>query len=119
MANTQKTFALILGIVLLLVGILGFIDNPLVGDAGFFGTNTIQDVLHLIGGVFGIYAGTKGQGKGYNMILGWIGLVLGILGFIPGIDSLFAQLLNINTEITVLHLVIGIVCLGVYYMSKK
>ncbi|MEK6800876.1 MAG: DUF4383 domain-containing protein [Nanoarchaeota archaeon] len=119
MANTQKTFALILGIVLLLVGILGFIDNPLVGEAGFFGTNTIQDVLHLIGGAFGIYAGTKGQGKGYNMILGWIGLVLGILGFIPGIDSLFAQLLNINTEITVLHLVIGIVCLGVYYMSKK
>ena len=39
--GAQKTFALILGIVLLLVGILGFFDNALVGDAGLFGT--LQD----------------------------------------------------------------------------
>jgi hypothetical protein len=119
MASTQKTFALILGIVLLLVGIAGFIDNPLVGDSGYFGTNMYQDVLHLIAGLFGIYVGTKGKGPGYNATIGWIGLALGVLGFIPGVDSLFASLLNINMSITVLHLVIGIVCLGVYYKASK
>ena len=119
MAGIQKTFALILGIVLLLVGILGFFNNPLVGKDGFFGTNVWQDVLHLIAGAIGIYAGTKGKGQGYNMVVGWIGIALGVLGFIPGVSTLFADLLNINTNITILHLVIGVVCLLVYYTGKK
>lgn len=118
MARTQKTFAFILGIILLLVGILGFIENPLVGEGSPFGTNTIQDVLHLIAGAAGIYAGTKGTGKGYNLTIGWIGLTLGILGFIPGIDALLGTYLSINTEITILHLVIGLVSLGVGYKAK-
>ena len=117
--GTQKVFALVLGIVLLIVGIAGFIENSFVGDTGYFGTNTFQDILHLIAGAFGLYVGTKGEGPGYNMSIGWIGVALGILGFIPAIDTLFAQLLNINKAITVLHLVIGVVALGVYYGTSK
>lgn len=117
--GAQKTFALILGVVLLLVGILGFINNPLVGDSGLFGTNTMQDILHLIAGAFGVYVGTKGMGPGFNMTIGWIGIVLGVLGFIGPIADLFASLLNINTAITVLHLAIGVVCLLVYYGASK
>ena len=119
MASTQKTFALILGIVLALVGIIGFFDNPLVGDTGFFGTNTFQDVLHIIAGLFGIWVGTKGEGPGYNMTIGWIGIVLAVLGFIPMINGLLLDYLKINTSITVLHLVIGIVALLVYYATSK
>ncbi len=117
--GAQKTFALILGVVLLLVGVLGFFENPLVGDSGLFGTNTYQDVLHLIAGAFGVYVGTKGMGPGFNMTIGWAGIVLGVLGFISPIATLFASLLNINTAITVLHLAIGVVCLLVYYGSNK
>ena len=117
--GAQKTFALILGVVLLLVGVLGFINNPLVGDDGLFGTNMYQDVLHLIAGAFGVYVGTKGMGPGFNMTLGWSGIALGVLGFIGPIADLFASLLNINTAITVLHLAIGVVCLLVYYGSSK
>src|SRR3989338_5925751 len=114
--SAQKAFALILGIVLLLVGILGFISaNGLVGEDAFFGSNAIQNILHLIAGAFGIYAGTKGKGQGYNSIIGWIGVVLGVLGFIPGITEVLADLLMINTEITILHLAIGIVSLLVYF----
>lgn len=116
--GTRKTFALVLGIVLAIVGILGFLDNGIVGSAGFFGTNTYQDVLHLIAAAFGIYAGTKGMGDTYNKTVGWISLALGILGFIPGVDNLFFNLLNINTNITVLHLAIGVVCLWVGYKTK-
>ena len=119
MANVQKTFALILGIVLLLVGILGFFANGIVGDNGYFGTNTSQDILHLIAGAFGVYAGTKGKGKGYNATLGWIALVVGVLGFIPGINTMLADYLNINNEISVLHVVIGLVSLGVFYFVKE
>ncbi|MEK6918918.1 MAG: DUF4383 domain-containing protein [Nanoarchaeota archaeon] len=116
MNNTQKTFALILGIVLLLVGIWGFFTTSILG---IFGVNMIQSVIHVIVGLLGIYAGTKGMGYGYNMAVGWGGIVLGILGFVPGVDSLLMSLLNINTAITVLHLVIGVVCLAVYYGVSK
>ena len=119
MASTQKIFALVLGVVLLLVGILGFIGNPLVGDAGYFTTNTTQDILHIIAGLIGIWVGTMGSGPGFNISLGWIALVLGAIGFIPGAKELLLQYLNINTNITILHVVIGIVTLGVYYMTDK
>ena len=116
--GVQKTFALILGIVLVLVGILGFIGNPLVGDTGYFGTNTVQDVLHIIAGAFGIYVGTKGKGPGYNKTLGWIGIVLGILGFIPGVSGLLATYLNINAQISVLHIVLGVLFAAVGYKAR-
>ncbi|MBX4196455.1 DUF4383 domain-containing protein [Candidatus Pacearchaeota archaeon] len=119
MANVQKTFALILGIVLLLVGILGFFPNGIVSETGYFTVNMYQSILHVIAGLCGIYAGTKGEGQGYNAIIGWIGIALGILGFIPVAKDLLLQYLNIQTSITVLHLVIGVVCLGVYYGVSK
>ena len=117
--SAQKTFALVMGIVLVIIGLLGFFNNPIVGEDGFFGSNTYQNILHLIAGAIGVYVGTKGQGHGYNMILGWIGVALGVLGFIPGVSGLFADLLNINTEITVLHLVLGVLFLIVAYSAKK
>ena len=52
------------------------------------------------------------------MIIGWIGVVLGILGFIPGVNTLLANLLNINPGISILHIVIGVVSLLVYYKAK-
>ncbi len=119
MANIQKTFALILGIVLALVGIIGFFNNPLVGETGYFGANLYENILHLIAGAFGIYVGTKGAGRGYNATMGWTGIALGILGFIPTVDDLLLRFLGINTEITVLHLAIGVVSLGVYYLVKE
>ncbi|MBX4211916.1 DUF4383 domain-containing protein [Candidatus Pacearchaeota archaeon] len=119
MANVQKTFALVLGIVLLLVGILGFFSNGIVSETGYFTVNTTQSVLHLIAGLFGLYVGTKGRGPGYNATLGWIGIILGVLGFIPGASDLLLSWLNITTPISVLHIVIGIVALGVYYGTRK
>jgi hypothetical protein len=119
MASTQKTFALILGIVLLLVGIAGFFDNPLIGEGGYFGSNATQNVLHIIAGLIGVWVGTKGAGPGYNMSLGWIGVVLGVLGFVPTVKELLADFLMINAQISVLHVVLGIIALAVYYGTDK
>lgn len=115
MANIQKTFATVLGVVLLLVGILGFFNNPIVGETGYFGANGTQSVLHIIAGLFGVYVGRNGAGSGYNQSIGWIGVVLAVLGFIPATADLLASLLMVNTEITVLHAVIGVVSLLVFY----
>ncbi len=117
--SVQKTFALVLGLVLLLVGILGFINNSLVGNEGYFGTNAYQDILHLIAGAFGVYVGTKGEGRGYNLTLGWVGIALGALGLIPGVDTMLANWLNINFSITILHLVLGVLFLVVAYGTSR
>ena len=114
--NVQKTYALVLGIVLLLVGLWGFFTNSILG---IFGVNALQSVLHLIAAAFGIWQGTKGDGKTYNTWLGWIGVVLGVLGFVPGVSGLLASLFNINSGISWLHIVIGIVSLGVAYGVKS
>ncbi|MEK6914430.1 MAG: DUF4383 domain-containing protein [Nanoarchaeota archaeon] len=120
MASTQKTFATILGIVLLVVGLAGFVGGGLgIVRGGFFGTNPAQDVLHIIAGLFGIWFGTKGMGYGYNQSIGWIGIVLAVLGFIPVVEDLLILYLDINTRITILHAVIGVVALIVYYTADR
>lgn len=100
---------------LAVVGIWGFFTQSILG---IFGVNAWQSVLHLIAAAFGIYTGTMSNGKKYNQTIGWIGIVLGILGFIPWINGLLASWFSIDPGISVLHLVIGAVSLGVFYKVK-
>jgi len=115
MASTQKTFAFILGIVLLILGIWGLFTESVLG----FGVNIAQSVLHIIAGAFGLYVGTKGSGSGFNKTIGYIGILLAILGFIPQTASLLADSLNVNMAITWLHAVVGVVALIVGYTLKE
>lgn len=116
MENVHKTYSLVLGIVLALVGVWGFFSEMILG---LFGVNMLQSVLHLIAAAFGVYAGVKGDGMTYTPALGWIALVLGVLGFVPVVKDLLLSLLNINSAISVLHVVIGVVSLGVAYGVKS
>lgn len=116
MGDVHKTYSLVLGIVLGIIGIWGFFSSSILG---IFGVNALQSVLHLIAGAFGIYAGTKGDGHSFTSSIGWIGLVLGILGFIPVASDLLLSLFNINPAISVLHIGIGVVSLGLVYGVKK
>jgi len=116
MGDVHKTYALVIGIVAGIIGIWGFFSGSILG---IFGVNGLQSVLHLIAAVTGIYAGTKGDGHTYGKVLGWISLALGVLGFIPGISDLFLTLFNINTATSVLHLLVGIISLGLVFGVKK
>ena len=115
MANVQKTYALVLGLVLAVVGVWGLFTNMILG---LFGVNMLQSVLHIIAAAFGIYAGTKGDGMTYNLVLGVAGVALGVLGFVPAVSGLLTTYFNINPTISVLHIVIGVVSLGVRYLVK-
>jgi len=111
-SNVQKTYALVLGIVALLVGIWGLFTTTVL----IFGVNMPQSVVHIVAGACGIYVGTKGKGKGFNMWLGWISLVLALLGFVAA--SFMASFLGVNMATTWLHLVVGVVSLLVAYFVK-
>src|SRR3989338_6913187 len=102
--DVQKTYAMVLGAVLVLLGLVGSVNSPVLG---LFGVNTAQNLLHLVGGAAVLWFGYKGAGKATNMWLGIFALVAGVLGLIPGANALLAQLFGINTAITYLHLAVG------------
>jgi len=47
-----KRFAIILGVIFVLLGLLGFISNPFIGENAIFVTNSASNWLHLIFGAF-------------------------------------------------------------------
>ena len=119
-ADVQKTYAIVIGAVLILVGILGFIPGigaPLL--LGIFGVNAAQNVLHLVGGAVILWFGYSGSGKPTNMWLGIISAVVGVLGFVPGSKDLLGSIFGINAAISGLHLAIAVVSLGVAYGVKE
>ena len=116
MAGIQKTYALLVGVVLGLAAVWGPFQSPILG---LFGVNFPHNVLHLIAAGFGIYVGTKGEGPGYNVTIGWIGIVLFIFWFIPFTNNLLGAWLGTNLATSLLHLVVGVVSLGVYYLVKE
>ena len=116
-ADVQKTYAMVLGAVLVLVGLLGFVmGSPLLG---LFGVNPAQNVLHLVAGALGLWLGSKGSGKAYNMWTGIIAAVVAVLWWVPGASGLLVGIFNINDTITYLHAAIAVVSLGVAYGVKE
>ena len=110
---------MVIGAVLVLLGIIGFVNAPILG---IFGVNTAQNVLHLVGGALGLWLGYKGSGKAFNMWAGIIALVVGVFWFIPavgGLGGLLDKIFAINAEISYLHIAVGVVSLGVAYGVKE
>ena len=114
--DIQKVYAIIVGVLLALAGVIGFVNNPIFG---LFGVNTAQNIVHLVGGAMGIWLGIKGRGKAYNMWLGISSTIVAILGFIPLTANLMLSIFGMNIAITVLHAAIAIASLGVAYGIRE
>ena len=118
-ADVQKTYAMIIGAVLVLLGLVGFVNHPVLG---IFGVNIAQDVLHLVGGALILYLSMKESAKETNMVVGVLALVVGILWFVPftgGAGGLLDKIFSIEANISYLHIAVGVVSLGVYYGVKE
>ncbi len=122
---STRYFALIFGIIYLVVGILGLIPsllaastapgvtvNVLNGDLfGIFPVNIIHTLVHLIIGIWGILAYRSfSASRGYARATGVIFIVLFIFGLIPGLNVLFG-LTPLNGADIWLHLISGIIAL--------
>ncbi len=103
---STRNFALALGIVYTLVGLLGFLPGitqpppanapTLAVDAGYgfllglFPINVLHNIVHLLIGVLGIaasrrLAGARQYARGLAIVYG----LLAIMGLIPGLDRTF------------------------------
>ena len=112
----QASYAKILGAILALVGIAGFVMNPVVG---IFGVTTIHNIIHIVSGIVLVAAGYMSDGKNAKtavITFGFIYLAVAVLGF-ANIAPVVSTL-NINLADNILHIAIAIVTLGVGFGAK-
>ncbi len=115
---TAKTAALVIGIAFLAVGLLGFIDNPIIGesDQAIFYTDTFHNFVHIASGaLFVIIALVAPAYARIGLIIfGIVYLLLGVLGFFSiGSDGMTMLLgvLHVNGADNYLHIGLGVVIL--------
>lgn len=116
------TLANVFGVVLLLVGILGFIpgittDNYLLG---IFHVNALHNIVHLVSGAAGLWAAKSGAkaAKMYFQVFGVIYALVTVLGFFYGDDAILGLVSN-NMADTFLHLIIAVVALYLGFGKKE
>jgi hypothetical protein len=104
-----KTFAMVLGVVLLLIGILGYVLNPTGGHLlGIFAVDGIHNAIHVVSGIAGIAAATMGWAPLFCQVFGVIYLLVGILGFVAtDSNAMLLGLMHNNMADNLLHLAIG------------
>ena len=86
---TAKNAAILFGVVFLIVGVLGYVPNPIVGPAGIFVTNPLHNIIHLVSGI-ALLAGAY-TSLGSSLMLKIVGIVYGIVavcGFFMVMDGM-------------------------------
>jgi hypothetical protein len=117
-----KRFANLCGIILLILGILGFIP-PFV-DHGllfkFYKVNAPLNVIYLLTGLIGVIVAQKEKFyiRLYFQIIGFVYSILAILGFIYG-DAMMLGIIANNLFVASFHLIIGILALIIGFGTKE
>ena len=121
-SSLAKSWIALAGIVLVAVGALGFISNPIVGqaDGAILPTDSLHNIVHLATGLLALYIafGTSGA----TLVNGVIGFgVLYAVIFVavllsPTLFGLFSE--SANTAIHVVHGALAVVSLAVGYMAR-
>ena len=120
--SLAKTWIAIAGVVLVLVGIVGFIPNPLVGsdEGALLRTDAVHNVVHLATGLLALYIAFGLRGA--NLVNGVIGFgVLYAVIFLavllsPTLFGLFS--VPANAVLHVIHAALAVVSLAVGYMAR-
>ncbi|MFZ1987479.1 MAG: DUF4383 domain-containing protein [Minisyncoccia bacterium] len=114
-----KMLALVLGVVFVLVGILGFISNPLVGEGALFHTNTAHNLVHLAFGLIllGVAMWAPMQSALWLKVLGALYLLVALLGFV--MTSPLLGLVEVNGADNWLHVVLGVVLIGLGFWAHE
>jgi hypothetical protein len=120
--SPAQLYALVFGVVLVAVGILGFFyegsfttgdDAPREGLLGIFDVNGWHNVVHIASGLVGLalagsYAGARAFALGFGAVYALVALV----GFIMGDGEVILGLIPVNTADNVLHLLIAFAGIG-------
>ena len=107
-----KTLAKVWGVVFLLVGVLGFVSNSIVGMNGFFHANAAHSIVHIvIGLVLLIASGTEAKARMWLKIVAVVYLLVALLGFFmtPAMGtSNVLGFIEVNSADNWLHVVLAV-----------
>ena len=121
-ADLAKTWALVAGAILVLVGILGFFSNPIVGSApgALVATDTLHNIVHLGTGVLALVIYTLSSGAARKTALIGFGVLYAAVFVLvlisPSLFGLFAVPANAMDH--VIHAALAAVTLGVAFMAR-
>jgi Domain of unknown function (DUF4383) len=117
-------WAAVVGVVLVVVGLLGFINNPIVGKAegALVATNEVHNIVHLITGLLALYIafGLRGAQQA-NALVGF-GILYAVI-FVavvisPSLFGLFGDYASgINEH--VIHAAVAVISLGIGWMGRS
>jgi len=122
-AQLDQGWMTLAGIVLVIVGLLGFVNNPLVGSApgALVATDSVHNLVHIVTGLIALYIafGLRGLTQA-NATIGFG--VLYVIIFVavlisPTLFGLFS--VRANTAVHLIHAVLAIVSLAVGYVARS
>lgn len=105
------------GITFILVGFLGFIQNPLVSETGFFAVNWMHNLVHVLAGCAFI-AGTQifpGNESKVLKLMGCGGILVSLVNFLTEGENMLL-LIQVNQADRWLHLGLTLVVLASGYV---
>jgi hypothetical protein len=121
-----KAYATIVGVLLIVLGLLGFVGNPLIGDATatshpIFVTGAAHNLVHLVTGALAIYIafGLVADQQGLALTgLGLTYVAIVLLTLINGtLFGVFAYPVNLADQ--VLHVAVAVVSMVVGLMASR
>lgn len=113
----HKTFVTILAVILLILGILGFVQNPLLG---LFAMDAVHNLLFIFSGVLGLIFGLMGneQAKSFSKVFGVLFGLLAIVGILAPSTNLMGFMAN-NGADNLLHLIVAGLFLFLGFAPEK
>jgi hypothetical protein len=120
-----QVFALVIGAVLVVAGIIGFFYSSAFGSPGkvdgvlgILDVNGWHNVVHILSGAAGLaLMGTAAGARAYAIGLAVVYTLVAIWGFAIGDGESILGFLPVNTEDNVLHALIAVAGYGAYAAS--
>ena len=117
-----QTWMTLAGIVLVAVGLLGFIANPIVGgSSALLPTDTLHNVVHLGTGAIALYIafGLRGATQ-VNATIGF-GVLYAVIFIAVLVSPTLFGLFSVpaNAVLHVIHAALAVVSVGVGYMARS
>ena len=114
-----RTAAIVLGIVFLAVGILGFFPNPLISPTGLFVVNTMHNIVHLASGAVLLAGAYTTFGAALALkIVGVVYALVAILGLVMG-GNMLLGLVAMNAADHWLHVALAVVLLAAGFLLDE
>ena len=125
-STPASLYAVLIGAVLLVAGIIGFFYSAAFGtpgnvDAvlGILDVNAWHNLIHIASGALGLLAFASGPAasRTYALAFGAVYIVVAIWGFVIGSGESILGIIPVNTEDNILHVILGVLGIGAYAAS--